>query len=110
MIAFLFYGRLATEGRKDRITEKERARSYLFDAAQERLAQIRANRAKAESRDRESRERSKMIDNIIREVIASCTIDPFRELDKFAASLRREVDNANDFFPVDFYVSETNRK
>ena len=70
-------------------------RSYLFDAAQERLAQIRVNRAKAESRDRESRERSKMIDNIIREVIASCTIDPFRE---FAASLRREVDNANDFF------------
>ena len=51
-----------------------------------------------------------MIDNIIREVIASCTIDPFRELDKFAASLRREVDNANDFFPVDFYVCETNRK
>ena len=100
---------MATEGRKDRITEKERVKSYLFDAAQERLAQIRANRAKAESRDRESRERSKMIDNIIREVIASCTIDPFRELDKFAASLRREVDNANDFFPVDFYVSETNR-
>ena len=85
-----------TEGRKDRITEKERVRSFLFDAAQERLAQIRANRAKAESRDRESRERHK------REVITSCTIDPFRELDKFAASLRREVDNTIDFFPVDF--------
>ena len=80
----------------------ERVRSFLFDAAQERLAHIRANRAKAESRDRESRERSKMIDNVIREVIPSCTIDRFRELDKFAVSLRREVDNTIDFFPVDF--------
>ena len=58
LIDFLFYGRLATEGRKDRITEKERVRSFLFDSAQERLAQIRANRAKADSRERESRERS----------------------------------------------------
>ena len=51
---------------------------------------------------RKSRERSKMVDNIIREVMASCTIAPFRELDKFAAALRREVDNTIDFCPVDF--------
>ena len=77
-------------------------RSFLFDAVQERLAQIRANRAKAQSRKRKSRERCKMVDNIIREVTASCTIDPLRELDKFTASLRHEVDNTIDFFPVDF--------
>ena len=70
---------MATEGRKDRVTEKDRVRSFLFDAAQERLAQIRANRAKTEARERESRERSKIVDNIIREVITSCTIDLFRE-------------------------------
>ena len=53
---------------------------------------ICANHVKTEARERESRERSKMVDNIVREVITSCTIDPFRELDKFAASLKREVD------------------
>ena len=57
---------------------------------------------KTEACERESRERSKMVDNIVREVIISCAIDPFRELDRFAASLRREVDNTIDFFPVDF--------
>ena len=66
-------------------------RSFLFNAVQERLAQIRANRAKAESRKRKSRERSKMVDNIIREVTASCTIDPLRELDKFTASLSMKL-------------------
>ena len=67
------------------------------------MAQIRANGEKTEERERESREKeSKMVDNIKREVITSCTIDFCRELNKFTSSLRREVDNTIDFFPVDF--------
>ena len=48
-----------------------------------------------------------MVDNIIlREVITSSTIDPFRELDEFAPSLWRKVDNTIELFPVDFMKVE----
>ena len=85
---------------RDERTELQKRKELDHSSSTERKK--RANRAKAESRERESREQSKMVDNIIREVITSCTIDPFRELDKSAASLTREVDNTNDFFPIDF--------
>lgn len=52
---------------------------------------FRANRPAAEVRRKQRMERSRLVDDISKEVIRECTVGRFREMGKFAASLKREV-------------------
>lgn len=62
------------------------------DAAQERLAEIRANRSKAdEERIKRIQDRSKAVETILREV-STWKDDLYRLVHNFAASLKRAVE------------------
>lgn len=65
--------------------------SFIDTAAQQRLAVIRANRLAVEVWRKQGIERPKLVDNILEEVIRASTDGRFRELDKFAASLKRDL-------------------
>lgn len=65
-------------------------KSFIFEAAQERLAEIRANGAKAQACRREVREGSKAVDEKSKQ-------SSYQKM-SYRASLKREVENAVNFF------------